>query len=52
MRGWIARRLLDSDTGAVYASSGHLLFVRQDTLFAQQFDPDPAGVDRESVSRG
>ena len=34
-----ARRLLDSDTGAVYASSGHLLFVRQGTLFAQQFDP-------------
>jgi serine/threonine protein kinase/Tol biopolymer transport system component len=34
-----ARRLLDSDTGAVYASSGHLVFIRQDTLFAQQFDP-------------
>ena len=34
-----ARRLLDSDTGAAYASSGHLLFVLQGTLFAQQFDP-------------
>ena len=33
------RRLLDSDTGAVYASSGQLLFVRQGTLFAQDFDP-------------
>jgi Tol biopolymer transport system component len=34
-----ARRLLDSDGGAVYAPSGHLLFVRQETLFAQKFDP-------------
>ncbi len=33
------RRLLESDGGAVYASSGHLLFVRQGSLFAQQFDP-------------
>jgi serine/threonine protein kinase/Tol biopolymer transport system component len=33
------RRLLDSVAGAVYASSGHLLFVRQRTLFAQAFDP-------------
>jgi Tol biopolymer transport system component len=33
------RRLLDSDSGAVYASSGQLLFVRQGTLFAQDFDP-------------
>jgi hypothetical protein len=31
------RRLLDADA-AVYASSGHLLFVRQETLFAQGFD--------------
>ena len=30
--------LLDADTAAVYAS-GHLLFVRQETLFAQAFDP-------------
>ena len=34
-----ARRLLDSDTSAVLASSGQLLFVRQGTLFAQDFDP-------------
>ena len=33
------RRLLESDTGAVFASSGKLLFVRQETLFAQDFDP-------------
>ena len=33
------RRLLESDTGVVYASSGHLLFGRQRTLFAQRFDP-------------
>jgi dipeptidyl aminopeptidase/acylaminoacyl peptidase len=32
-------RLLDADTAAVPASSGHLLFVRQNTLFAQSFDP-------------
>ena len=34
-----SRRLLDADPGAVYVSSGHLLFVRQGTLFAQHFDP-------------
>ena len=33
------RRLLDADAPAAYASSGHLLFVRQGTLFAQTFDP-------------
>jgi len=45
------RRLLSADSAAVYASSGHLLFVRQGTLFAQKFDPvrleltgDPAPV--------
>ena len=32
------RRLIDAAAG-VYASSGHLLFVRQGTLFAQRFDP-------------
>lgn len=32
-------RLLNADAGAVYTSSGHLLFVRQGTLFAQNFDP-------------
>jgi hypothetical protein len=39
-----ARRLLDSDTGAVYAGSGHLLFVRQGTLYSQAFDPDAMAV--------
>jgi Tol biopolymer transport system component len=32
------RRLLDADAPAVYASSGHVLFVRQGTLLAQRFD--------------
>jgi serine/threonine protein kinase len=32
-----SRRLLDADAGAVYAR-GHVLFVRQGTLFAQRFD--------------
>jgi WD40-like Beta Propeller Repeat len=34
-----SRRLLDADTPAVYASSGHLLFVQQGTLYAQSIDP-------------
>src|SRR5262249_14178627 len=34
-----AHRVLDADAAAVYAASGQLLFVRQGTLFAQQFDP-------------
>jgi serine/threonine protein kinase len=34
-----SRRLLVADTAAVYASPGQLLFVRQGTLFAQNFDP-------------
>jgi serine/threonine protein kinase/Tol biopolymer transport system component len=33
-----SKRVLDSDAGAVYAPSGHLMFVRQGTLFAQVFD--------------
>src|SRR5262249_11882661 len=33
-----ARRLLDVDSAPVYGSSGHLFFVRQGTLFAQEFD--------------
>src|ERR1051326_73449 len=35
LNGAGARRLLDADSAAVYASTGHLLFVRQGTLFAQ-----------------
>jgi len=33
------KRVLDADANAVY-TSGHLLFLRQDTVFAQRFDPD------------
>jgi Tol biopolymer transport system component len=33
-----SRRLVDVDSAPVYESSGHLLFVRQGTLFAQEFD--------------
>jgi Tol biopolymer transport system component len=36
--GGETRRLLASDSPAVYAPSGQLLFIRQDTLFAQNFD--------------
>jgi predicted Ser/Thr protein kinase len=32
------RRLVSADVGAVYASSGFLLFMRQGTLLAQRFD--------------
>ena len=34
------RRLRDADSGAVYARPGHLLFVRDGTIFAQPFDLD------------
>ena len=37
--GLETRRLFDADGGAVYASSGHLLFVRQGALYAQKLDP-------------
>jgi serine/threonine protein kinase len=33
------QRLLESDAAPVVRASGHLLFARQDTLFAQAFDP-------------
>ena len=34
-----SKRIVAADTGAVYAAdTGHLLFVRQGTLFAQRFD--------------
>jgi eukaryotic-like serine/threonine-protein kinase len=35
-----SRRLADADAAAVYAPSGHLLFVRQGDLLAQPFDAD------------
>ena len=33
------RRLFDSDAPAAFAPTGHLLFMSQGTLFAQNFDP-------------
>jgi len=33
------KRVLDADANGVY-TAGRLLFIRQDTLFAQRFDPD------------
>jgi eukaryotic-like serine/threonine-protein kinase len=33
------KRLFDADTPAVYASNGQLLFVRDEKLLAQRFDP-------------
>jgi eukaryotic-like serine/threonine-protein kinase len=36
----ISRRLRDADSGAVYVRPGHLLFVREGTIFAQPFDLD------------
>jgi eukaryotic-like serine/threonine-protein kinase len=32
------RRILPANSAAVYARSGHLLFVREDSLYAQSFD--------------
>ena len=34
------RRLLDADAAAMFAPPDQLLFVRNNTLFAQRFDPD------------
>jgi eukaryotic-like serine/threonine-protein kinase len=34
------RRLFDADGPAVYAATGHLLFVRKGNLLAQDFDPE------------
>jgi hypothetical protein len=41
-----ARRLLDSDTAAVFAPPDHVLFVRQETLFAQRLDLENAATGR------
>ena len=41
------RRLLDTSAAAVYAPTGHLLFVRENQLFAQQFDPVRITLDGE-----
>jgi dipeptidyl aminopeptidase/acylaminoacyl peptidase len=52
--GGETRRLLASDSPAVYAPSGQLLFIRQDTLFAQDFDPVRLALtgDPYTVARG
>ena len=34
-----ARRLVPTDSAGVFASSGHLLFIKQGTLHALRFDP-------------
>ena len=50
--GPVTRKLFDADSAAVY-TSGHLLFVRRATLFAQPFDLsrlEPSG--RSVSSRG
>ena len=39
LEGGTTERLLDADAPGVYAASGHLLFVRQGRLIAQEFDP-------------
>jgi Tol biopolymer transport system component len=38
LNGSARHRLLDVDSVPVYNTSGHLFFVRQETLFAQEFD--------------
>jgi hypothetical protein len=52
---WVARvdgseprRLLDADAAAVYAASGHLLFVRNGELLAQRFDATSLALDGEA----
>jgi Tol biopolymer transport system component len=40
-----SQRLIDADAAAVYAATGHLLFVRQGTLYAVRFDPDRLALD-------
>jgi len=37
--GLDTRRLFDADAPAMYAATGHLLFIREGKLFAQAFDP-------------
>jgi hypothetical protein len=40
LEGSESRRLLDADAAATYVPSGHLVFGREGTLFAQAFDAD------------
>jgi Tol biopolymer transport system component len=57
--GSAARRVLAADSAAIHARSGHLLFVRRGTLFAQPFDGaglrvlgEPAAVAESIPSEG
>lgn len=43
------RDLLNSDSKALYASPGYVLFVRDETLMAQAFDPSRAELTSDSV---
>jgi len=43
------RALLAADSAAIYSRSGHLLFVRQGTLFAQPFDAKALAVTRDPI---
>ncbi len=59
IEGGTATRLLDADASGVYAASGHLLFVRQGRLIAQEFDParlalsgTPVPIDEQRVVVG
>ena len=55
--GTTVKRVIDADAPAVYTTPGHLLFVRETTLFAQPFDLDrldvsgPAGPLAESIAQ-
>jgi Tol biopolymer transport system component len=39
LNGAAPRKLLDASVPAIYSPSGHLLFIRVRTLYAQRFDP-------------
>jgi eukaryotic-like serine/threonine-protein kinase len=45
-----SRRVLASDSAAVYAPPAHVVFVRQGTLFAQRFDASRLAVAGDPVS--
>lgn len=50
LAGSAARKILRADTGAVYVSSGYMLFQRPGIILAQRFDPDVARLIGEPVS--
>jgi Tol biopolymer transport system component len=47
--GGTQQRLLASDASAVYSPSGHILFLRNDTLYAQKFDADTLTLGGEPI---